>query len=732
MAEGLFLKETNEYNRDINILDNAIFQSAFYIHTQTKRPLEECIDFVKRKAQEIKPIEIKVLKRQNNGDRIKSKITIDQLLKTVNKHNYILSPNMVVYKSTKEEESFLSKYIQFNMDKRSVVKKEQHNHEMSGDFFKASICSGMQTNIKYKTNSVSGGHSSPHNVLYQKSSHSTLTSTCRVATSYSNATTERFLSGNRHYYNYDTVIENITSIISNTDYKNLENIIMKYNIHVPTVDELLLMIKECSKYYWKSESSMIKIKQYLTNLDSLQKVAYLYTGDFFNLCKYNERLTKTFLSKMVSSISYATNTDKSFSLDETDLTIKNADSDIIALVSVYCADLLNGKTIKDLKKNNEHDYKTLAATILRIKEVLLKFSDLLNCFYGTDNLPSNVFQFPSSIRKNVIGSDTDSTMFTVQNMIEWYQGNLEFNKNSINIGETLCYLVSQVVANTLAIVSKQLGVDDKHLYKLKMKNEFGFRIYMRANKVKHYATLIASKEGNVYKDPLLEIKGVGLKDSKMPPDIMNAIQKEILSVMKGLMNNNGINLFPLLRRVANLEHKIINSLTMAETKYLSKANIKQKSAYKDPKISVYVYHELWEEVFAPLYGMVSSAPYQTFKLSVTINTKRLLKVWIDSLDAIPQGNFNDWLELNTRDSFENLHVPCELFPTNIPKEFSKILDVRKITSQLMSCFYIVLEMCGIYISNDNTTIMLSDEYEYNEYFGFPGDNLYLERFNIKK
>jgi hypothetical protein len=70
---------------------------------------------------------------------------------------------------------------------------------------------------------MSGAMSSPSTPLHNKTGHSTLTSGCRNTTSFSNANNEKILTGNRHYYNVNIILNNLVFITSKIKLKDIEN-----------------------------------------------------------------------------------------------------------------------------------------------------------------------------------------------------------------------------------------------------------------------------------------------------------------------------------------------------------------------------------------------------------------------------------------------------------------------------------------------------------------------------
>ena len=712
-----FIRDISEYHRNLDVINEAINDSAYYLHIQTRKPFDQCRTFVEKNVSEtgrfpIKPINIRMTKRKPNGDRIPYQMDIDKLLKGVIASNSIMSPNMVVYDNPTKNKSFHSKSIDDRMAARSIIKKTAAQAKIDGNTSLMTFCDNQQVVIKTLNNSLSGAHASPHNPHYLKTAHSSLTSATRITTSYSNASAERLLIGNRHYFSFDVTIQNIISICKNTDYQKLSTIVSKYSLLIPDAEELFSIINRSSKKYWIDPIKSERVKELIEKLNPLERAAVAFTGDLYHLAKYNPELVRHWITQIVTPIS-----DNETLCIEPDKYVKNANGDIVALCGFICKDLLAGTKVEILKEKNYNGYIKYAATLKHVEDTFNKYSDLIDTLFRTDNLPPSIYDFPTSLRNIVAGSDTDSTMYTCQDWVEWYCGKLEFTQIAQCVSATIMYINTQVTAHLLASISRQMGVEDRSLYRLKMKNEFSFLVYMVANRTKHYTTLINAKEGNIYKKPELEIKGVALKDSKMPPEIMNTLEYLFEDLMKQITEGKRISLYSITHRVANIEHEIIKSIRQGDTKYYSRAYIKSKNSYKLPMVSNYAHYDFWENCFSCKYGEVSKPPIQSIKISNTIDTPRKFTTWVESLDPIIGDKIKEWQLANNKKYLGQFILPVDVVRNGIPKEFISVIDVRGIIKELMQGFYILLEMLGIYMRNDGVTRLLSDDLIYRPEYG---------------
>lgn len=741
ITDFIFLRETSGYVRDLDVVANATESAALYLQLNTGEPIDKCREFIlrtisKEGSHPLKSVPMYVLRRDANQDRIKSIISLDAVLKGVIKTDSVLAPNTVVYDPASKQESVTAKYAGFKMDSRKILKAKGFKALMTKDIGTFQFYANEEGNTKVLTNSISGAHASDHNPHYNKTAHSALTSLGRVATSYSNATTEKFISGNRHYYSVNIVIENILAICKNTNYTELQLIVHQYNLHIPTVNEVLEVISRSTEFYYNDRVTDQRIENLVNKLNDLQRVTFVYTADFYHLAKFNDELIRNFITEMIA-------VPEPYDIPDIDMVVKGADSDTVALVGIMCANILRGEDVATMRANSEADYILYASTILNVYKVLHTYRPLLIALMATDNQPSSIYEFPVSIRRCVVGSDTDSTMFSSQIWVEWYFGSLQFGNIADKVANVIGFLNSHVISHMLAIASRQMGVEDKWLFRLKMKNEYAFPVYLRANRAKHYATLISAREGNVFLKPKIDIKGVALKDSKVPKAIMAGLEREINNVMVRILANKGVDVHQVIQRIANLEHEIYRSLTAGEVQYLSFINISAKENYKNPMSSNYIYYDLWVKVFEQRYGRIEPPPYPCVKLSVTLDNKQALRNYIASLDPVTSALFSEWATeyisyedsihkmtgkitkkkkiTGNKSKFAMFILPRHVFEGGIPLEFTNVIDKRSIIAQLTAGHYILLEMLGLYYKNRKNTILLSDDVMYHPDAGLPGD-----------
>lgn len=709
MYSNPFIDNNDEYKRDFNIVKKYVKDSSFFLHKMKDLPLETCEQLVKKTISKEgdKPLsdpKILILEREENGDKIQKESTFLSFLKDTQEKKDLTSPTLTTYLHPSKKESMIARFLGKNMARRKEVKKRGHLAEMEKDFVLTSYCYNLQTAIKIINNSVSGAHGSAGTPLYNHSSHPALTSTCRCATSYANANNERFLEGMRHYWCYEVTQSDIISIVANSDYEKISKTMEEYAIKHPEVEDVINIIKKSTDHYWSDEVSFNKLIKLIEKLTPIERSAYLYTQDCYSLFKLNP----TFVKQMINDM--ATRADEM--VEDPDYWVSLLDGDMLMTVSIIASDYLNGRTLNKVKETDTNNYKKIGATIKNFILSREKYRSLINTFWKTNHLPPSIGYYPSAIRKAVIVSDTDSTIFSVANWVERVEGKLTFDAKGKSVATVMVYLASQTLKHILATYSAYMGVIPERIFQLTMKNEFMMESLMLTTKGKHYAYRIIAKEGNVYSNPSLDIKGVTLRNSKVPEAIRKELRQTIEDILENIKSGSGINILDYLKRVGNLEHEILEKIRKGSSEYLTRQKIRSKESYRTPMTSGYYYYELWQRVFADKYGQISELPVATAKVSLDFDNKTKFDMWLESLeDKVIARRLKEFLIETNRKFLKCIYVPIEIATNDgIPKEILSAADVRKVIYTSTEGFYLVMESLGFYCQNDQNSRLIMDTY----------------------
>ncbi len=672
-----FVKSKHEYKRDLNILGHYINDASSYLSIMTGKSKEDCGQYIMSvlkpggEFQFVDPV-VECLVRNDSGDRDRVKTTLSVYLNDAVKDKELIAPTFTTYIHPSVKTSLLSTYIDVNVKARGVAKKAMFTAEAAGDKLLYNIKKIEQTNKKLANNSISGAHVSPSNPLYNPTAHSTLTSNCRSTSGYGNANNEKLLSGNRHYWSHDIVLNNIISIVTHTDYEKFTDVMLKYDLHIPSILETIKCIEYSSSLYWWEKTYFYKIEELVNKLDPMQRAAFVYTGDFYHLKKHNPAFVRNFIELLSSKITGVH--------DDPDTQIKNADEAHLNLAHQICTKetMGIGKDYSGIK--NTEAYHTLALTVKNIEEVITEHADLIKALLVSDNVPASMAYFPESIRRSALTGDTDSTIFTVQDWVIWYKNGISFDDEATAVAATVIFLAAATISHILAMMSANFGIVENRIHQIEMKNEFKFDVFVPTQLGKHYFATIGCQEGNVFSKRKMEIKGVYLKSSNAPKEINKMAVDMMQDIMQTVIDGKKISALKYLKQVADIERNIVSSIHKGEFTYLRTGTIKDAASYtKEGTLSPYQNHLFWQEVFGPKYGSMEPPPYSTMKVSVTVDSAVKMKQWIKSIDDRDFAKrLENYMNNNSKVLITTMNIPVQILTsTGMPKEMPRNLHARQ-------------------------------------------------------
>jgi hypothetical protein len=704
-----FVLPSVTYQRDVDIFKHYISQSGTYLAKMTGRPLEECIDFVRQQLRPggqfpFKDPKAVYLERQENGDRIKQESGFYQYLTSSIKNRDAIAPTFTTYLHPSVKKSLLATYIANGKKRRNKAKKEMFAADMAKDVVLYAFKKQEQTNAKQKNNSLSGAHSSSSTPLYNKTAHSSLTSTCRSTSGYGNANNEKFLAGNRHYWSPMIVMNNIVSIISNSNYAEMEATIQKYQLVIPSVDDVMNCIQYSTKLYWINEHFMGKVRALVEKLNGLERAAFVYTGDLYHLRELNPEVVRKFVLQLAKRVGSEH--------PDPNAVFKQCFEDQRNLAIVVCSHVTKGIDPEKLKEH-PHAYAVTASTIENIYGTIQEYGDFIKTFFVTENVPASMAYFPESLRRVALTSDTDSTIFTAQEWVEWATGKIGFRDEDNNLSSTMIYLASASITHVLARMSANLGVDNSMVHAIAMKNEFKFDIFTPTQVAKHYFAFISSQEGKVYDKFKEEIKGVHLKNSNVPKEIIAKAKAMMLGIMSTVMKEEMIDLKVILKEIGDIERRIISSITSGSHDFFRYSRINSKDSYQqDEDRSNYRHYLMWREVFAPYYGEINEPPYTCLKMATNVDSIGKTKDWLASLENQELADrMRVWMKKYNKNYLGSVLLPEPIVSSNgIPKELLQAVDLRRMILDSTNVFYIIAETLGVYMLNDKKSKLISDYY----------------------
>jgi hypothetical protein len=508
--------------------------------------------------------------------------------------------------------------------------------------------------------------------------------------------------------NVETILNNLVSISQITDMEKVEFAMRAYQLAYPSTDDVLECIERSRQLYFTSNKEMEPIYEFVSKMSPLERAAFVYVGDLYHLHKHNKQFVVGVLNELIIIPTVP------LSVDESDFVLKVVSEDTVNLARQLCREFSKGKKPKEIKKENEHNYGILAATAKNINDTLVNVQPLIDAFWLSDNMPASTGNFPTSIRRSVLGGDTDSTLFTVQEWVQRVYGWIGFSDEMNSTSDVVVYLAAQTSSHLHAKMSANYGVHKDRIFDVQMKNEYKFDIFVPTLMAKHYWAMKSAQEGNVFKDPELELKGANMISSATPGDIVKNVKKFLLDQMKDIVAGKDIYLDDLLDDISQKENEIFADVKSGKTEYFKTAHLKSVKAYKlaDPDRTPYWNHLFWNRTFGKIYGMVDEPPYTSMKVSLEINNVTEFATWIESIKNKQLAeDIKAEIGRIGRKFITTIYVPVSIVQlSGIPDEILMGSNARKIVRECTSAYYHILEALGVAMSNNKNTRMIYDLY----------------------
>jgi len=718
LADNPFVLPIEAYTRDLDVVKHYKSDAACYLSIMSGRPVEHCAAWIEKQLAkggkfEFKDPKVMFLHRQENGDRIKRAMPFMGYLNEAIRNQELIAATFTTYIHPSKKQSLLVDYIDDNVAMRSKAKKAMFAADAAGDKATAVLKKIEQNNRKIRNNAISGSHVTPSTPMYNPTGHSTLTSTCRVTSGYGNVNNEKLVAGNRHYWSPQIVVNNIISIVNHSDYQAIRAVMEKYDLHYPTTDETMACIRYSTDLYWpRNLQALARIRLLVDKLTPIQRAAFMYTGDMYHLMKHNEAFVRSFLDQL----SYRPSEPHA----HPEKIISKVRGDYLNLAGVICADIIMavnpGKNQEPPYANlkGTHVYGIIAATSENIANVLQKYADLIKAFWVTSNVPASLAKLPDSIRRVALVSDTDSTIFTVQDWVIWHQGRPGFDPKCKAIGGCMIFLASQTVTHILAKMSANFGIEQKRLFQIAMKNEYYFDVFVPTRVAKHYYAIKSVQEGQIFAKLKDEIKGVHLKSSNVSKEVIEEAAVMMRDIMDLVMNEQKINLLTMVQRVADIERRVIATIKRGDEDYFKSTQIKAAESYtKAKEDSPFQHHTFWQEVFAPKYGYAEEPPYAVLKISVDLSSNVKMRQWMDGFkDRALADRMEKYIaKTGKMKNITTFQLPQPVIAQcGIPEEIFEMINYRRIVMDTVKVMYLVLETLGFYMANDRITKLVSDDY----------------------
>lgn len=696
-----YVRDTNQYTRDsLTIKDAAYHQLTTYLLTKGLSP-QQVTGFIAKYIPTDSP-SVTRYTRENREDKHPETVPLDQYFQDVKVNNYALAPTFTAYLDPLVHESFHSKLILKRLDWRTEVKQIAFDMETKGDVIGAEYNNLFQVAIKTGNNSVSGIYGINATPIGNKTAHSTLTSTARIATNTANVLVERMLSGNLLLHEADSASHYVLALM--VEYASraaeIDAAILSANLHIPTVEDVYTYFTGILIKYVYSQAHLKRLKSLLGSAPPMARAFILYAGSLWNIAVYNPDYIKGLLSKMLAPVVPST------SITAPNSILKQSHDGVVNAACHFLYEELLGKG-NNFYKMDGSLVNHIASTCVHLYSVLDAYRPTLIPLLLCTTMPPNVAYTRQMARISIIGSDTDSNLKGFMNWGEFYNGHAYPTIDNIKLTAAVGAIVDMVSADGLRQLSVNLGIPRKSINAIDMKSEYTPSSVALSGLTKTYFQTIMVKEKAVLPTPYMIVKGVNLRSSSLPKAIIEKANALMKSISISLIEGKGISLKDTLKLVADIENDVITSVYKGDRRYLRLLKINTPGSYKND--SPLVNNSGW----ADFWGATPIELPATFvKVPTIMTTKSSLAEWIHSLPEEVKPIVTTWTNARNKSDLPTLYIPEDMVKaTGIPEWVRPIIDMHRIVSDVCNIFYIILISLGYYKSKD---LMITEDLEIDE------------------
>lgn len=665
--------------------------------------VSQIISFVKKEIElKIQKPKLKLVTYSSYGNTELTDVDLLSYTETIQEN--IITPAGVLYMKPSKKESFIKKKINKNLKFRKIQKKKMLEAAAVGDLVTEQISNYLQASIKIETNSIPGAYGSPYNCLFDIPGYNGVTSTARHSIMCGYSHVEKLIAGNFYFPTLDHAI-NYCIQLCRVCPKNILEIVNKYNIFIPSVQDVCDHFLISMRHYMYTKSISSKFYKFIGSLSIPERIFVYYAYCLKTLFTRNEQLFKNFLNEFFKI---------DVPIEETaePSSIYKLNSDLLAMTTALNSNLINQKPVSDAITECPNGIRKLIGIGKHMQECLDKTSDIWQTFFRIDVDVSDAMSHPNMIRKTVIISDTDSILFSTQRWIEWYTGKISFERSAYEINAFIVFLVVMTLEQVFARLSTNLGAEGDDIYKISMKNEFMYPLMLRTPLPKQYAGRVSIQEGFVLPKIKNDIKGLSFRSSTMCKQTIAAGNAFRDWIFDEVTANGTIKASDCIQKALDHEKTIIKSLELGEKTFLTTKPIRHsRDAYKDADASIFYYWELWDEVFKPIFGELI-IPTKAYELPLLADGKILTeKSYLERVIAFDK-NLHDRLLFfieNHKRPITAIYMPMTL--KKIPLILRPVIDIRHVVFSNSTPFIVTLRSLGIGYTDSKNQTLLSDIYK---------------------
>ena len=603
------------------------------------------------------------------------------------------------------------------LNARGIHKKEMFKYPKGSEEFEHYNL--LQQLDKIDTNGLYGCIGMYTSAIYNINVATSITSQGRTSVSTMMLFFESFLSNNAKFGSLDEVLQFIDNVINEkSDRKFNDAEILDENI---TPQECFAKLVYTSGFRWVPDNEELEIIwRIVNNLGGEDLNRVYYKNNLYNFCE-NKKISRIIV-QMIKDLRtpyyepakcpkeiqsyldyftallkeyvyypwmYADRIEKAENMIKNICVISDTDSTIISLDAWY-------HFVLDMVKYEDlHIKKWVPDSVFEVLEKD-EFGDYTNKsqlspFVKVD--PEYDYDFEN---------DELIELKHVINPFKIYpEDNLRFS--IINI---ICYVLDKLVNDYMEQQTKRnFSYDKNYPCRMFAKNECLFKRVLLTEKKKNYASIQELQEGNMIpKNKQLDIKGIESMAKSNTAESTKAALKKIL--LEDIMNTPTVDQFKIIKDIAILEKKMIDSVLSGSKEFYKPAKIKSQSNYDNPfRIQGVKAAYAWNKIKPsnlPAINLDERNAIDIAKTDITLNNIDCIKnkypeVYENIKNTLLDDNNLDKDHKIFRGSINAVAIPLEL---KVPDWLIEFIDYKTIINNNISGF--TFESVGIQRMHKNS------------------------------
>lgn len=720
-----------------------------YLHDQVEN-LSRCMNISKEEAEEFVKNKVKEKYKAPKiianimvrpGYEEKHQITFKEFLTAAKSH--IVCPNGRIYVNPDQTPATVRQYIKDLLKRRSYHKKKMFAHQQRKEKEAQAMEKANESRIKIDANTLTGGaKNSPYSCFYDKAGFNAVTAVARLMIKTNYSVIEQVFGGNYYWKDKDELWHNIILRLRHCpSEETINKLISKYNLYVPTIDDLMERYEHFMTLYEIGPSYLQKdlFENFGSNTDSSYTNQLLFNSSVKNMMTMHpilnnekivdlspiEQLLRTCSTHELTYLYYVNNLrilffknketflpiiynmvncvgfDESINHDVANMF--KLDGDLLPIVSTRFADLVKGKEIGEVIEEEKEIGQKLVNYLYFLFDNFNSLEDVFSTFFRTPVGTTRISIKEDMWRNTTLGSDTDSIIYTLKEWVHWYSG--DYFTDTIEIDSMLAiiaFYVAKVASHNTRLLSVHLGCKGDDLKLLNFKGEYDFNSMIFYLIKKHYTGVMTIQEGRVLPEVKLDIKGIGLRNSAIPKVVIDKL-KDFSIESQGRQTASHY-----LKELIGMEKEMATDLRRGSTQFLKSISVKNKDEYKDADASNHFYLEFWNFVFGEKYGQIFT-PVKCPCIFLRPFDQEVIND-IKIIDPEIVNRIKYYLKLFPKRNFGS--IVMNPIAKQIPEELIVWIDMRKHIYTNLKPLYLTMESFGLPLShNHKHQLLVSDYYD---------------------